>query len=353
MKRFAMYFLSAVMISMTAATSLFSQPNDAMTSNSSTSNRIEWMTNYEDALNKARAASKPIVLFFTGTGWCGWCTKLEQEALSTPDFIGATKDKFVFVKLDFPLNRNSQDPRTQDQNQQLQKKFDVKGFPTIVVIDSRQNQIGVSGYLPGGGKKYADHLLKMVNEFSDYKSQTQRLDDKKASSSIDLKKLYEKAEALNDYTEMRKILALGLHTDQDSFFLIEKYRLLADEGMIHGKDAQETRQKLLASDPSNAKMTHYNVAVIEFEAFSKEMDKEHYSADIAVAPLKDYIAKFGKQDTENLWRIEMLISQVYLNHRQLDQSLKHAQASLNVAPPAIRSDIANAVDHIKKQIATR
>ncbi|MCE5318679.1 MAG: thioredoxin family protein [Parachlamydia sp.] len=35
--------------------------------------KIPWMTNYEEAVTKSKSSSKPLLMFFTGSDWCGWC----------------------------------------------------------------------------------------------------------------------------------------------------------------------------------------------------------------------------------------------------------------------------------------
>lgn len=126
---------------------------DALTSQS----RINWTTNYQDALSQAKATSKPVVLFFTGSDWCSWCKKLESEALNTDEFAQVAGDKFIFVLLDFPSN--GQYPQ---QNSQLQSQFGITGFPTLVIVDGNGHKIGQTGYQPGGGRAYAEHLLKFA-----------------------------------------------------------------------------------------------------------------------------------------------------------------------------------------------
>lgn len=95
--------------------------------------------------------------FFTGSDWCSWCKKLESEALNTNEFAQIAGDKFIFVLLDFPSN--GQYPK---QNSELQARYGIQGFPTLVILDSNGNKIGSTGYQPGGGRAYAEHLLKFV-----------------------------------------------------------------------------------------------------------------------------------------------------------------------------------------------
>ncbi len=62
---------------------------------------ITWLTNYEWQRQRQKKFH-PIVHFFTGTKWCTWCNKLEEEVLDTPEFAELAGKQFVFLKLDFP-----------------------------------------------------------------------------------------------------------------------------------------------------------------------------------------------------------------------------------------------------------
>lgn len=152
----------------------------------SAQDHIQWLTSYEEAVNQAQASSKPIVLFFTGSDWCGWCHKLEQESLDTKEFAQLAGDKFIFVKLDFPVN-TTLPPQIASQNKQLQKKYSVRGFPTLVILDVQQNQIGTAGYRPGGGRAYADYLSKIVSDSFGYKQKMKNMGQQNYSSA-ELKK---------------------------------------------------------------------------------------------------------------------------------------------------------------------
>lgn len=123
--------------------------------------------------------------------------------------------------------------------------------------------------------------------------------------------------------------------------------------MIHDPEAISIRKKLIEVDPANKYLTRYDMASIEFEAFSDEMDKENYSPELAVEPLVSYIDNFGKQDDEHLWRVQMIISQVFLDKNNLSQALKYAQASLVSAPPTIKPDISVAIKTIQAQLDPR
>ncbi len=118
---------------------------------------IQWQTDYSQAVNQAKMQSKPIFLFFTGKGWCSYCTKLENEVLKTQDFQNAVGNKFVFVEIDY------QHGKVNPTTKKLMDRYKIKGFPTVVLIDSQENVIGEIGYKPGGGKKYGEMISQMIN----------------------------------------------------------------------------------------------------------------------------------------------------------------------------------------------
>lgn len=310
---------------------------------------IRWLTNYEEAVSQAKEQSKPLLLFFTGTGWCPACAKLEEEVLHTYAFAEASGNQFIFMKLDFPQDRKFIDPQTSAQNRQLLKKFDVRSFPSVILYDAQQQrQIGITGYRPGGARQYSNHLNNMVRDYSSYNQKLQKIDNQQLSG-LELKQLYEKAREFDLENDLPIIIKSGLNSDLKNFFLLERYRLFAEEGMIHHKDAIALREQLLAADPENVNKVHYEVAVIDFEAYSEERDNA--SATHAVSPLVAYVEKFGDNDKENLWRLQMIISQVFLDQNQVGQSLQYAQSAFENAPSTIQSEIASVIKNIQAQIA--
>ena len=307
---------------------------------------VVWMTNYDEAAKTAKDQNKPLVLFFTGSDWCVWCKKLESESLSTKDFEQAAASQFVFVKIDFP-QKGSQPAAEATKNKDLQKRFDVRGFPTIVILDPHGQKIGVTGYRPGGGKSYASHLMKMVEEYSSYKSKMSRLDQDDLSGA-ELKLLFKQARQLQQTSDIAKIIEKGKTSDRKDFFLIEEYRLLAKEGKIASTEAASLKKQLLTDDPKNSHLTHYQIACIDFDALSDKLDSGQCTPETAVAPLSSYINRFGDQDKENLWRIEMIISQVYLDKKEKEKALLHAEKAFQSAPDSMKEDIQSYIEEAKK-----
>ncbi len=120
---------------------------------------LVWHTNYAEALKKAQSQNKRLLLNFTGSDWCGWCIRLDKEVFSQAEFIQYADKNLICVKLDFP--RGKQLPAAEaKQNFELQGKYRVQGYPTIVILDKNEKFLGNTGYQAGGAKNYAEHLEK-------------------------------------------------------------------------------------------------------------------------------------------------------------------------------------------------
>ncbi len=131
---------------------------------------LVWETNMADAIKKSNETGKPLMLFFTGSDWCGWCKRLKAEVFNLPDFEKWANDNVVLVELDFP-RRTALPEDTQAQNNQLQQMFQISGFPTIVFVkadapnESGQvnlNELGRTGYLQGGVPAWTGEASKII-----------------------------------------------------------------------------------------------------------------------------------------------------------------------------------------------
>lgn len=314
-----------------------------------TTSKLNWMTNFEEAQNLAKKEKKPILLFFTGSDWCGWCHKLENEALSTNEFYDSAGDKFIFVMVDFPL-KTPLDAKTTAKNKELQKKYGVQGFPTVILLDENLQKIAQTGYQAGGGRAYAEHLKNKVESFKGYRQKMSKL----SSSGLDSKELqtlYGKAKELCRPDDAYRIIKIGMQNQDNRFFLLERFRFLANEGQIPTSETESIRQKLLLQDNDNTLKTHYDIAVIEFEAHAHEMEKENYAPEIALAPLVAYIERFGNEDEDNTWRLQMIMSQVYLDNDRLKDALKYAKAAHALAPESSQLDIQTFIYNLQKDAA--
>jgi thioredoxin-related protein len=129
---------------------------------------LTWQTDMNKAMEISKKSKKPLLLFFTGSDWCGWCIRLQKEVLKTPEFAKWANDNVVLVELDFP-RRTPQQPEIQKQNMELQQTFAVQGFPTVWFVNATKKdgkinleKLGSTGYVAGGPSAWlagADQIL--------------------------------------------------------------------------------------------------------------------------------------------------------------------------------------------------
>lgn len=128
---------------------------------SSQAQDLKWHTNIKDAIAVSNNEKKPMMLFFTGSDWCGWCIRLQKEVLLTPDFKTWAKKNVVLVELDYP-QRTPQLPEIKQQNAELQQVFGIQGFPTVFFTNVEKDKdgklnfkaLGKTGYVAGGPKAW-------------------------------------------------------------------------------------------------------------------------------------------------------------------------------------------------------
>jgi thioredoxin-related protein len=109
----------------------------------------QWLESYDQAIALAKENQRPILVDFTGSDWCGWCIRLDEEVFSKAAFQDWAQDHVVLLKLDFPQTV-PQSLELVEQNQQLAQQYGVQGFPTILFLSEGGKVLGSSGYLEGG-----------------------------------------------------------------------------------------------------------------------------------------------------------------------------------------------------------
>ncbi|MCX6907779.1 MAG: thioredoxin family protein [Verrucomicrobia bacterium] len=120
----------------------------------------DWFTDMPKALAQAKQEKKMVLVDFTGSDWCGWCIKFKKEVLSTPEFAEYAKKNLVLVELDFP-KRKTQDEKQKAANKKLKDKYEVRGFPTLLLLKSSGKEAWRQvGYLEGGPKAFIAALEK-------------------------------------------------------------------------------------------------------------------------------------------------------------------------------------------------
>lgn len=116
-----------------------------------------WETNIFKAVAKAQQEDKKILLNFTGSDWCGYCIRLEENIFSKDEFQQYAENELVRVFIDFP-RRKQIDEYQLIHNQALQSGFNVEGFPRIIVLEPDLRLSLITGYQNITPQEYVEHL---------------------------------------------------------------------------------------------------------------------------------------------------------------------------------------------------
>lgn len=96
----------------------------------------EGATGYETAMAEHRSSGKPVMLYFHAD-WCGYCTLLEEDVLSTSTFQRRYGSSLLKVRVN---------PEKSRAESSLASDNRVRGYPWIVVISSNRTSDPIAGY---------------------------------------------------------------------------------------------------------------------------------------------------------------------------------------------------------------
>jgi protein disulfide-isomerase len=121
----------------------------------------EWHTDLAKAQEKAKAEKKLVLIDFTGSDWCPPCKNLHKTVLTSEEFAKFASDSLVLVEIDFPKSKPQSD-EIKAANRELGKKFGIKGYPTVIVLDGEGKEVFRKvGYGGTPAKDYVADLAKL------------------------------------------------------------------------------------------------------------------------------------------------------------------------------------------------
>lgn len=99
----------------------------------------KWHTDFEKAKKTAKRQGKPILMYFTGSDWCGPCKMLKKDFWQNEKFLAQAND-FVLLEIDIPFREDIITPEHKAKNLKLQSKYNKdKSFPTLLALDANGN----------------------------------------------------------------------------------------------------------------------------------------------------------------------------------------------------------------------
>ncbi len=120
-----------------------------------------WLTDFEKAKEQAATEKKALLMDFTGSDWCTWCIRLRKEVFDTEVFKAAAPKSFVLLELDYPQDQSKVTEAVRKQNEGLQAKYAIRGYPTILLADATGRPFAKTGYEKGGPEVYVKQLEEL------------------------------------------------------------------------------------------------------------------------------------------------------------------------------------------------
>lgn len=276
-----------------------------------------WSHDFEAAKKQAASEKKDLLLDFTGSDWCGWCIKLNDEVFKKEPFKAGVKDSFVLVELDYPNDKSKLSEETQKQNKELGEKYAIQGYPTILLCDAEGKPYAATGYQPDGPEKYVEHL----NELRGNKAKRDEAFASAAKSTG-----VEKAKALVaalDAMELEDAMVANFYGD------ITKQITTADPKDETGFAKKAAAKKRFA-DFQN-----------KLQEFGQKQDHD------GALGLVEKTIKEGDLSKDDTQQVMMIRAAILLEQKKFDDALKAADAAKAFQPDG---DAAEEIDEFRKHI---
>lgn len=300
---------------------------------------FSWGQNLELALKRAQAENSWVLVALLGQEGCPWSEKLEQEYLQARPFVKDLTSDAQLVSLSQQFHKPEFEKFTQ--------AYKVEELPLFLALDGNGQEMFRLGFLPIDPLEFSRQIKLLAKTYRELAEADLCKTFTSCSEEL-LKDFFLKASQLGNLNFLDTILKIGMQKDQDGFFSFEKYRQLILQGLTAHTETRKLRKKIEAKDPKNEKGLQFKLALLDFEAMQD--DDKRNTMQTVLQPLFRYLHRFGKTDTENLWKVELLIAQFLYGKSRTPEALKHLQRSLLAAPDEQKQVIEGTINYLELQL---
>ena len=267
---------------------------------------------YSKGRDLAQGHAYPLALVFTGSDWS------EHSKILIEEMFEKLPSELIFVQVDFP-EINMQSEAILTQNRVLKEKYGVEDFPTIVLLNSKEEEISRMGYPIKGVGDFGRHLKEAGRR---YYLLEKRFEEARQSKKVgELKYCYEEARSMGAKSLARTILNEG--GDAVPELMLEKY--IALRGTKEGNALRSALNAIESREVAS------RLALLDFQEKN------------SVKPLEQFIDEFGEKSADHCWKMHLVISE-FLEDKE--EALEHAQISHRFAPGEEKSNIAKIISRM-------
>lgn len=134
---------------------------------------LKWFTDYDKAKETSIKEKKLILLYFTGSDWCGACKMLEKNYFAKKQFKKIS-ESFILCELDYPKSTFDKTYVKKHFEEfkrrfEISDKYETKTYPTIIILNRKELAVGrISGYLGKETSKKYSNLLKAIIDIKNF-----------------------------------------------------------------------------------------------------------------------------------------------------------------------------------------
>jgi thioredoxin-related protein len=103
--------------------------------------KLNWISTYKESLKKSKKEKKPVLIYFTGSDWCGPCKILDKDLFNTARFKDLADKSLILLEVDIPRRLDIISPEKMFENTYIQEKYNVKSFPTLMIVNHRGKKL--------------------------------------------------------------------------------------------------------------------------------------------------------------------------------------------------------------------
>jgi thioredoxin-related protein len=288
----------------------------------------------DQALQQACIDSKAVLLIIVGGNGCPWSEKLLMDVVYKPEFYQEAQKSFVLCKLEVE--------HLLSKGKELGIEQPLDKIPLFILMNKEGKVISEKHDLPETPKEGMVYLKEAINTHTKI---DKLLTQAQTITEEVLESYYKKAKILGLKCESI-LYNLGTQKKKNIYFILEKYQKLLMKGLP--KEIKDLKLDIQRLDPRNSQGAIRSMAIMDFEEKSRQK-KGMENPFSALKPLFEYLRDYGHYDKECRWEIEMKIARFLYSKNQLQAAIQHASRSLDYAPESKKSEVAEAVEFLKKQ----
>ncbi|MDN3505246.1 MAG: hypothetical protein P0S95_06710 [Rhabdochlamydiaceae bacterium] len=294
--------------------------------------------NYERGEEVAQIYQKPMVLCFLASDECIWSDRFIKEVLDDPKFYEEMRKQFIFTIADFP-KINTQEADILKINNELKEKFNIVSFPTFILLSHDGEEITRLSFPTSG---HADFAHKIGSLFDEYTNLVKEVENN--NPHRDVKPLYIRALSLNTPKLVEKLLQEGLKSEDNGYFLIEKYVSFSTDGKRDSQEARKIRRQILKLQGDELSAAKMRLALCDFQAL------HNVKPNVAVGMIYRLI-DHGKLEEDEVAKLNHLLANHFIEEKDYMTAKRFADKMAGSSSNSTRKEGEKLVTTIEKMIS--